>query len=439
MRAPRPHSIAVLLAFLAGAPVRAEVKVLKNFTLIDGAGRAPVAAAAVIIDNGRISWIGPAAQLKVPAGAETSDLTGKFVMPGIINLHCHLANTVDLTQDAKFFTRENIEKNLKTYAAYGVTTVQSMGTDQDLIFKIRDEQRAGRPSMTRVFTAGQGFIVKGGYGGIAGVTAGFNSAAEIEPAVAAQAGKQVDLIKFWMDDELGNFPKMPYAMSKAIIDSAHRHGRRVAAHIFYLEDAEQVTEQGVDGLAHSVRDQPVDQALIDGMKKHGTWQMAATLYREASMSAYGKTPAFVTDPFFTRGVSLAVIQMLSSPERQKTVSSAPHFNEYEGFFGTAKKNLKRLADAGVPYGFGTDTGPPGRFPGFGEHQELKLMVEAGLTPMQVLTAATRNAAQFLRAKDLGTLEKSKWADLIVLDANPLDDIRNTETIHAVYIAGNQVR
>src|SRR6516164_1917871 len=115
MRAPRPHSIAVLLAFLAGAPVRAEVKVLKNFTLIDGAGRAPVAAAAVIIDNGRISWIGPAAQLKVPAGAETSDLTGKFVMPGIINLHCHLANTVDLTQDAKFFTRENIEKNLKTY------------------------------------------------------------------------------------------------------------------------------------------------------------------------------------------------------------------------------------------------------------------------------------------------------------------------------------
>ena len=379
------------------------------------------------------------AQLQTPAGAETIDLTGKYVMPGIINLHGHLGNTVDLTQDAKFFTRENLEKNLKTYASYGVTAVQSMGTDQDLIFQIRDQQRAGRPSMTRVFTAGQGFIFKGGYGGIAGVNQGVSSVSEVEPAVAAQAAKHVDIIKLWMDDELGRLPKMPYPIAKAIIDNAHRHHLRVTAHIFYLQDARQLTDYGVDGLAHSVRDKPVDQALIQSMKKHGTWQMAATLSREASMFVYGSRAPFLGDPFFTRGVSPAVLRTLSSTAYQKTISSAAHFQEYPGFLETAKRNLKTLVDAGVKYGFGTDTGPPGRFPGYFEHWEMELMVEAGLTPMQVLTAATRNAAEFLGAKDIGTLERSKWADLIVLERNPLDDIKNTRTIDAVYIAGNRVK
>jgi imidazolonepropionase-like amidohydrolase len=314
-----------------------------------------------------------------------------------------------------------------------------MGTDQDLIFQIRDQQRAGRPSMTRVFTAGQGFIFKGGYGGIAGVNPGVSTVSEVEPAVAAQARKKVDIIKLWMDDELGKLPKMPYPIAKAIIDNAHQRHLRVTAHIFYLQDAKQLADYGVDSLAHSVRDKPVDAALIASMKTHGVWQMAATLSREASMFIYASTPAFLSDPFFTRGVSPAAIQTLHSPEYQKTISSGPHFKEFPGFLETAKRNLRMLADAGVKYGFGTDTGPPGRFPGYFEHWEMELMVEAGMTPMQVLTAATRNAAEFLGAKDLGTLERSKWADLIVLDRNPLDDIKNTRTINAVYIAGNRVK
>src|SRR5258708_37996502 len=149
-------------ALIAAVTLNAEVRVLRNFTLIDGTGRAPVSQAAMIVDNGRIAWVGPAAELKAPPGAETSDLTGKFVMPGIIDLHVHLAATLDLTQDAKNQTRQSFEKYLKTFASYGVTTVLSMGTDPDLVFKIRDEQRVGRPSMTRIYTAGQGFVFKNG-------------------------------------------------------------------------------------------------------------------------------------------------------------------------------------------------------------------------------------------------------------------------------------
>jgi imidazolonepropionase-like amidohydrolase len=439
MHATRPGNLAVLLALSLAGHVHGETKVLKNFTLIDGTGRAPVAQTAMIMDDGRIRWVGPAGVLRVPAGAAVIDLNGKFVVPGIINLHGHIGNTIDLTQDAKFFTRENIEKNLRNYAFYGVTTVLSLGTDQDLIFRVRAEQREGRPVMARVYTAGQGFVFRGGYGGLAGVNGGIGSIAEVEPEVAAQAAKGVDILKLWMDDELGRLPKMPYPIAKAIIDAGHRHGLRVVAHIFYLQDARQLTDDGIDGLAHSVRDRPVDQDLILAMKKHGTWQMAPTLSREASMFIYGKTPFFAGDPFFTRAVSPAVLATLRSPEYQKTTSSAPHFAEYQGFFEAAKRNFKAEADAGVAYGFGTDTGPPGRFPGYFEQWEMQLMVEAGLTPLQALTAATGKAADFLRARDIGTLEPSKWADLIVLDRNPLADIRNMRTIDAVYIAGNPVK
>jgi imidazolonepropionase-like amidohydrolase len=417
----------------------AETKVLKNFTLIDGNGGAPVSNAAMIIDNGRISWIGPASQLKAPAGAETTDLTGKFVMPGIMNLHGHLGATVDLKQSADNLTEANVEKNLKTYASYGVTSVLSMGTDKDFVIGIRDHQRAGRPGETRIFTAGQGFVYKGGYGGLAGVNGGVAAPAEVAPEVARLAREKVDIIKLWMDDHLGEQKKMPYDIGKAIITEAHKNKLPAAAHIFYLADAKEVVNDGVDGLAHSVRDKPVDRELIDSMKKHGTWQIAATLSREASMFAYAKNPPFTDDSFFTQGVSAAVVTTLKNPEYQRTMAADPHFSHYAEFLETAKKNLKTLVDAGVKYGFGTDSGPPGRFPGFFEHWEMQLMVEAGLTPNQVIQAATKNAAEFLKAKDLGTLAKSKWADLIVLEKNPLDNILNTRAIDSVYIAGNRIR
>jgi imidazolonepropionase-like amidohydrolase len=175
------------------------------------------------------------------------------------------------------------------------------------------------------------------------------------------------------------------------------------------------------------------------MKSHGTWQMAATLTREASMFVYGQTPPFADDPFFTRSVSAKVLSTLKDPAYQKKVASDKDFAEYPAFLENAKRNLKALVDAGVKYGFGTDSGPPGRFPGFFEQWEMELMVSAGLTPQQVIAAATKNAAEFLEAKDLGTLEPKKWADLIVLNKNPLADIKNTRTIDAVYIAGRKVQ
>jgi len=430
-----------LLAFAAGAAL-AETVVLDCFTLIDGNGGQPLPNAAMIIVDGRIQWTGRQSQLKAPASAEVTHLPGKYVMPGIINLHGHLGNTLELTQDPKNFTRENVEKQLKLYASYGVTSVVSMGTDRDLIFPMRAEQRAGRPHMTRIFTAGRGFTGVGGYPttaqGMKGVPFEVATTAEVERDVAQLAEKKVDLVKIWVDDHLGREKKIPLDLAKAIIADAHRHGLKVAAHIFYLDDAKALINAGLDGLAHSVRDKPVDDELIASMKKHGAFQEAATLTREESTFIFAKPGPLLDDPFFTRSVSPGVIGTLRSPAYQNKVAADPDYARYPQFLQTAMQNLKKLADAGVTIGFGTDSGPPGRFQGYFEHWELQLMTESGLTPMQVITSATRNAAGFLRAKDLGTLERGKWADLIVLGKNPLDDIRNTRSIEMVMIAGNKI-
>ena len=174
----------------------------------------------MIIDNGRIAWVGRATDLKAPAGAEMVDLSGKFVMPGIINLHGHLGNTVGLVQDSKFYTRASVENDLKTYASYGVTTMLSLGLDRDLIFELRDQQRAGRPSMARVYTAGLGLVYKGGFGGgisLPGVPSPIiGEVKDVEPAVANQARKKVDVLKFWTDDNYGAVKRMPTIFARQL-------------------------------------------------------------------------------------------------------------------------------------------------------------------------------------------------------------------------------
>ncbi len=432
----------LLFPLLLAGVALAQTTVLDGFTLIDGTGRPPVTNAAMIIVDGRIQWDGPESELQAPPGAQVMHLTGRFVMPGIVNLHGHLGNTVGLAQDPGNFTRENVEKQLRLYASYGVTSVLSMGTDQDLIYELRAEQRSGRPHMARIFTAGRGFTGVGGYPttapGMKGVPFEVANKADVDKDVAWLAGKKVDLVKIWVDDHLGRDKKISLDLAKMIIADAHEHGLKVAAHVFYLDDAKALVDAGLDGLAHSVRDKPVDAGLIAAMKKHGAFQEAATLTREESMFIFAKPSPLLDDPFFTRAISPNVLATLRSAAYQQKAAADPDYAKYPEFLRTAMRNLKTLSDSGVKIGFGTDSGPPARFPGYFEQWELELMVDSGLTPMQVITDATRNAAEFLRAKDLGTLERGKWADLVVLGKNPLLDIRNTREIEMVMIAGNRI-
>jgi imidazolonepropionase-like amidohydrolase len=437
MRKVARLAVAMLMAGVA-ANARAETVVLEHFTLIDGTGRAPQRDQSLIMTDGRVVAVGPAARIKVPRGATRENLRGKFLMPGIIDSHVHLGLVDGIDQSyTKYYDRQNIEQQLKLYAAYGVTSVYTLGTDGDEIHSvIADQRRIGRIDGARAFTAGRGVVYKGSYGGVPGLDQQVSTPAETTAMVRREVAKGDDFVKLWMDDEFGDVAeRMPYSISKAAIDTAHALGKKAVGHIFYLENGQGLVDQGVDGFMHQVRDKPIDAKLIAGMKAKRTWQIASTLSREASFT-YRLLP-FVDEPFFMRGVAPSTIAALKSAERQQRLASGPHFAKYPQVLDLAKRNFGAMAKAGIPYGMGTDSGPTARFPGYFAHWELDLMVEAGVTPLQALTAATGTNARFLNAKDIGTVEKGKWADLLVLDRDPTADIRNTRTIRAVYVAGRK--
>jgi imidazolonepropionase-like amidohydrolase len=436
------------LCLMGALPALAETTVLTNVTVIDGVSSAAQPGEAIVMTDGKIAYVGPMAGLKAPKGAKTEDMSGKFVMPGIIDSHVHVGIMHDVTQDIKYYDRANVEADLKQYAAYGVTTVQILGTDRDLIFDIRKEERAGRPHYARVFTAGQGEVIKGGYGGVFGLNVPVSTPEEARKSVDEQAAKGVDFIKLWMDDERHTIPvKMPYSVSRAIIDEAHKKHLRAVAHVFYLDDAKELLRQGIDGFAHMVRDKPVDQEFLDLMKKNNAWQVSATLSREMAYSL--AIMPWLQDPFFTRGVTPGTLAALKSGEREKNTilgftrfPGLPYekkvFADMDRTLFQTLENYQAMIKAGVNTGMGTDSGPNGRFPGFNAHEEMQMEVMAGRTPMEAIKSATADNARWLKDPMIGTIEKGKWADLLVLEKNPLDDIRNTQMIHAVFIAGNSI-
>ena len=379
-----------------------------GLTLIDGSDRAPVANATIVVRDGRIVAAGPATSVNVPAGAERVALNGKTVIPGLINAHGHV----------------NDPKDLRTYAAYGITTVYSLGGEPASVFAARAEQGTPALDRARVFVAGP--VLTPG------------TPEEARTQVAGVAAQQVDIVKIRVDDNLGTTPKMAPEVYRAVIDEAHKRGLRVATHLFYLADANALLAAGSDFIAHSVRDADVDADFISAIKRRGVCY-SPTLMREVSTFVYESTPEFFSDPFFLAHANAEWVATLKQPARQEAMRTSASAQRYKAALEVARRNLKKLADAGVPIAMGTDTGPTGRFQGYFELMEIEMMVKAGLTPRQALASATRDAARCMKVdRELGTIEPGKWADFVVLDANPLTDISNVRRIASVWIAGNRV-
>jgi imidazolonepropionase-like amidohydrolase len=231
---------------------------------------------------------------------------------------------------------------------------------------------------------------------------------------------------------------MPPAVYQAVIDQAHKHGLKVAVHVYYLDDAKGVLRAGADFIAHSVRDREVDEELV-GLLKARDVCLCPTLMREVSTFAYESEPEFFADPFFQRETDPAVLAALRDPKRQEEMRTSRSAQTYKTALQTASRNLKALVDAGVRIAMGTDSGPPARFQGYFEHLELELMAKAGLTPRQVLLSATGDAARCMGVSGrVGTLQAGTMADFVVLTGNPLEDVRQTRTIQSVWIGGNRV-
>jgi imidazolonepropionase-like amidohydrolase len=391
-------------------------------TIIDGSGATPIKDGVLLIQNGRVVAVGKKEDIKISKNTTIINVSGKTIMPGFINTHGHVGDVKGI--EGGHYSLENNIENLAIYARYGITTVVSLGGEKKEVEPLRAIHDTATTNRARLFIAGEV---------ITGETPG-----EAIEVVERNHRMGVDLMKIRVDDQLGTTTKMPEEVYRAVIKRSHELGYKIATHMYSLSDAKKLLDAGSDMLAHSVRDMPVDKEFIELIKKKKVCY-CPTLTRELSTFVYGDTAEFFSDPFFKKEYDRATIQPLKDPARQLQVRNSQAAKTYKRQLPTAMANLKILCDSGVPIVFGTDSGIPTRFMGYFEHLEMEMMAQAGLTPMQIIISATKNAAQYLNLKDLGTLSPGHWADFIVLDADPLMDIRNARKIAAVYISGIKVK
>lgn len=391
-------------------------------TIIDGSGDTPIQNGVLLMQNGHVVAVGTKENVAVPEDATVKDVSGKTIIPGIINAHGHVGDVKGI--EGGHYSRENIIDNLSIYARYGVTTVVSLGGDKKDAETLRAVNDTTSTQRARLYIAGE--VISG------------KSPIEAMAVIDSNDHMGVDFMKIRVDDNLGTSPKMTEDVYRVVINRSHELGYKIATHMYYLADARKLLEAGSDMLAHSVRDLPVDDAFIQLIKQKKIGY-CPTLTRELSTFVYGDTAEFFSDPFFLREYDSVLIQPLKDPARQLQIKSSQSAKTYKQQLSTAKANLKTLCDHGVPIVFGTDSGIPMRFMGYFEHLETEMMADAGLSPMQIIVSFSKNAAEYMGLKDLGTLSPGHWADFIVLDADPLLDIRNVRKISEVFVGGEEIK
>lgn len=418
-----PYFLVALCA--AGcAAAQSGATLFEGARLIDGNGGAPIENSAFVVQNGKFTAVGKKGEVKAPQGAARVDLSGKTVMPTLIDDHTHLGWTIIKTgQIGKdTYSKANLIDHLQRYAYYGIAAAQSMGIDPgDIPYQVRADPG---PNAAMFHIAGRGMAMPNAGPGAdywRPVAYGVSTETEARKAVDELAAKKVDLIKIWVDDRNGTVQKLTPELYRAIIDEAHKHKTRVAAHIFYLADAKELLRSGIDIFAHGIRDRDVDDEVIALFKQHpNVWVIPNLPERETTEDDI-RFAAQTLLPSQVEKLRASVANV--KPEAAKAARE---------FYGIQARNLVKLYAAGVKIGFGTDTN---NTVGWGAHQELTDMVAAGMTPNQVLTAATKSAAELMKLDQLGTIKTGKTASFLVLDANPLDNINNSRRINAVYFSG----
>jgi imidazolonepropionase-like amidohydrolase len=331
-----------------------------------------------------------------------------------------------------------VERNADRYLFYGFTHVMSLGLDGPAMDAYLANQKAGRTTGARVLFAGFGFSQKGGWQAQNPNLHRPDTPDEARVMVRQEIARNVDGIKFWFDDDHGKLPKLPADVYSAIVDEAHKNGRKVFCHEFRLDDSKELLRHGLDVLAHSIRDREVDDEFLQLARQRDVTYIP-TLVGHASVYTFAERPAFLDDPGLPMLYSGALLSTLSSKENQEKVAADPRVPVVKQEVTIAEKNVAKVAAAGVNIAIGTDAGPGTVLFGLADHVEMESLVRAGMTPMQVIKAATINGARVLGLdKNYGTLQVGKAADFVVLTADPLANIANTRKIDSVWVGGKPV-
>ena len=389
-------------------------------TLIDGTGAPPVEDAVVIVRGDRIERAGSRQDVPVPEGGEVVDAAGKFLIPGLVDVHNHY--------------RDGLEEwswGLQLHS--GVLTVRSLGSDHGRTPAMIAEARAGNVAAPRIFTAGVGFTHPEGFppGKLGPATE--EEAREMVRELAAQ---EVDLIKMWVDTFLDTRPKIEPEIRAAIADEAARHGIPVSAHIFFEDDARQLVDAGVRSFVHGVRDGEVGDDFV-AMAQDNELTFAPALGQAKTFWWVAEHPELLDDEEFRAGLQPRQLERLLAPENRAAMLESESTAKRRVAYDYFMRFVRRMNEAGVTITLGSDSGAGNIVYGWGTHHELETLVDdAGLTPLQALASGgAAAAAELTDSPDFGTIADGMAADLVLLAADPLADIRNTRRIDRVMQAG----
>ena len=443
MTAVKPLCLCVSVALLAATiQAQQQATLYERARVIVGDGSPSIEQGAILVERGVIAEVGSAAVVKAPAGVRRVDLSGKTVMPALIATHVHPGFQRGTTYGKDNYTRDTVLNDLNRALYFGVSVVQSQGIESgDLLYDLRAEQRQGKLQTARLMVSGRGIgSPNAGPGGAAysGIAYEVTTQDESRDAVRELAARTVDSVKIWVDDRNGRAPKLPASLYRVIIDAAHARGLPVIAHVFYHEDAVDLVNAGIDGFAHLVRDKVMDDALIETMVKRGTYVMGNLSFPRRG--TYAAVPPWLSDGdpmarLLSESVSAPVLDRMRSYFATRDPKAVEGARER---YRILEQSMAKLGRAGAKIILGADTGLEDHLFGMAEQLELQAMVDAGLTPMQAIVAATSRSAEFLRLANKGALRRGLDADFIVLDANPLDDIANTRRISRMILKGSEI-
>lgn len=448
MRGTRLLTVVTLVAGLGSAAVLSQGQGASGAVLYEGAriiigdASAPIENGAFVVENGHFTAVGARGSVTAPAGARRVDITGKTVMPAMVNAHVHIGYEGYTTWRAENHTPANVLEHLRREAFYGVAATTAVGTSPiDQILQVERDQKAGKLRPASHIVPMPGFAPpNGGPDAVLIIATRENHAVnevttpqEARAVVQKIAAQKIGQVKMWVDDRGGTYPKFTPETYSAIIDEAHKHGMKVHAHAIRLEDQKAVVKAGVDVLVHMAQREPLDEeflALIREKKPY--W---------ATVIGLGdQTEVCKPDPFFEQALPPEVVVKIRATMERKSLAPscgppAPTAPEREAQMA---KNFPQYIAAGMRLVLATDTGiQPGHTFGSGEHLELARWVQLGLKPAEAIVAATSRPAELMGLPDLGSVAKGKRASFIVLNANPLENIRNTRTIADVYLDGSR--
>ena len=409
---------------------------IREALLIDGTGRPPLPNAGILIRNGRVADIRPADQMQVPPGARVIEGSGKTVIPGIINAAGLVGRIQSPEQAYERYGRPAIIEQLSTYASYGVTTTTSPAPAHGALTVVRAAIETGDlRSAARVVTSLSTVLP------VADRAA--RPSSSDAPAVVVRDAREARRIVDSLANEGADYIQIGATgqghvdakLAKSVIRRARRRGLRAVARVTRFERADALVRAGAVLVTGGVNDREIPDRTARAWRSAGI-TYAAALAQASSGFEHGDNARWLDDRYLRRSLQPGITGLLRGPVRTRQALDPDRALKVHRYT-VAQRNLLRLASRGVPIALASGSGPPGSFPGYWEYREAVLMQRAGLSPMQVIRAFSQGSASALGiATTRGTLEVGHAADLIILNANPLDNIHNLRELHAVLIGGH---